>query len=789
MRAIHRKLYRDLWQIKGQALAIALVMACGISMFIMYLSTIESLDRTQDAYYERYRFADVFASLKRAPRWLEDRIAAIPGVARLETRVVANVTLDIPDLAEPAIGRLVSIPERRRAMLNDFALLRGRYIEPGRGDEVVVSEGFSIARRLGPGDSVAAIINGRRRELEIVGVALSPEYVYAIRPGDMIADESRFGIFWIGRRALATAFDMEGGFNDVALTLMPGPETSEDEVIARLDRLLEPYGGLGAIPRSLQTSHWYLDNELAQLRGAGVVVPSIFLLVAAFLLNVVLTRIVAVQREQVAALKALGYSNFEIGLHYVHWSLAIAALAGVAGTGAGALMGSGMIRLYNDYFRFPFLDYRLSSEVVLGAVLISLAAAVVGAASAVRRAVRLPPAEAMRPEPPASYRESLLERAGLRDLLSQPARMILRNVQRRPVRALTSVVGIAFAGALMVVGLFFIDSIDEVMFVQFNVAQRQDVTVTFVEPASARALYELERLPGVVTAEPLRAVPVRLRAGHRSRQTAITGLPDGARLQRVIDSSLEPVRLPPEGLVLSTKLAEVLAVERGDRVVLEVLEGARPVRQAVVADLVDEYLGAAAYMEVGALRRLMREGRNLSGASLLVDSAEADRLYRRLKAIPAVAAVALKSATLETFEQQMDQFMGIMIFFFVLFAGIIAFGVVYNAARISLSERSRELASLRVLGFTRAEISFILLGELAVVTLAAIPLGFLLGYGLAGWTAAANDTELYRFPVIVSGRTLGVSALVVIAAAAVSGMIVRRRLDHLDLVEVLKTKE
>ena len=411
------------------------------------------------------------------------------------------------------------------------------------------------------------------------------------------------------------------------------------------------------------------------------------------------------------------------------------------------------------------------------------------AASAVRRAVRLPPAEAMRPEPPASYRESLLERAGLRGLLSQPARMILRNVQRRPVRALTSVVGIAFAGALMVVGLFFIDSIDEVMFVQFNVAQRQDVTVTFVEPASARALYELERLPGVVTAEPLRAVPVRLRAGHRSRQTAITGLPDGARLQRVIDSSLEPVRLPPEGLVLSTKLAEVLAVERGDRVVLEVLEGARPVRQAVVADLVDEYLGAAAYMEVGALRRLMREGRNLSGASLLVDSAEADRLYRRLKAIPAVAAVALKSATLETFEQQMDQFMGIMIFFFVLFAGIIAFGVVYNAARISLSERSRELASLRVLGFTRAEISFILLGELAVVTLAAIPLGFLLGYGLAGWTAAANDTELYRFPVIVSGRTLGVSALVVIAAAAVSGMIVRRRLDHLDLVEVLKTKE
>ncbi len=742
MRAIHRKLLRDLWQIKGQALAIAMVMACGISIFIMYLSTLESLERTQQAYYERYRFAEVFANLKRGPRWLEDRIAAIPGVARVETRVVVDVTLDIPDLPEPATGRLISVPERRRPTLNGFALLIGRYPEPGRADEVVVSEGFSIARGLGPGDTVAAILNGRRRELEIVGVALSPEYVYATRSGELIADDARFGIFWIDRKALATAFDMEGGFNDVSLTLMPGSEASEAEVIARLDRLLEPYGGLGAIPRRLQTSHWYLDNELAQLRGAGVIVPAIFLLVAAFLLNVVLTRIVAVQREQVAALKALGYSNLEIGSHYTQWSLAIAALAGVAGTAAGAWLGAGMIRLYNDYFRFPFLDYRLSGSVVLGAVLISLVAAVVGAASAVRRAVRLPPAEAMRPEPPASYRQSLVERAGLGELLSQPARMILRNVQRRPVRTLTSVVGIAFAGALMVVGLFFVDAIDEVLFVQFNVAQRQDVTVSFVEPASARALHELQRLPGVLAVEPLRAVPVRLVAGHRSRQTAIMGLPDGARLQRVIDASLAPVALPTEGLVLSSKLAEVLAVERGDRVVLEVLEGSRPVRQAVVADLVDEYLGAAAYMEVDALRRLMREGKSLSGASLLVDGAEVDRLYRRLKAIPAVAAVALKAATLETFERQMDQFMGIMIFFFVLFATIIAFGVVYNAARISLSERSRELASLRVLGFTRAEISFILLGELAVVTLLAIPLGFVLGYGLSVWTPAVNDTEL-----------------------------------------------
>ncbi len=787
MRAIHRKLLRDLWSIKGQVLAISLVIAAGVTMFIMYLSTFESLRRTQQAYYDRYRFADVFAACKRAPVWLEGRIEQIPGVAAADTRVVVSVTLDVEDLDEPVVGRLISIPERDAATLNDVALLEGRYLEPGRSDEVLVSEGFALARGLGPGDSVAAILNGRKRQLEIVGVALSPEYVYNIRPGDILPDEGRFGLFWMGREALATAFDMKGGFNDVALTLMPG--ASEPEVIDRLDRLLEPYGGLGAIPRALQLSHWYLDSELVALQSVGLIIPVIFLGIAAFLLNVVLTRIISVQREQIAALKALGYSSFEVGVHYTQWSLVIAFLGGVAGTVGGGWLGSGMIEMYNDYFRFPFLEYRLSPGVVVGAVAISFLGAVLGAFTSVRRAVELPPAEAMRPEPPTTYRPSFIERAGLTRRLSQPARMVLRNLQRRPGRALASVVGIGFAAAMLIVGLFFLDAIDELMYVQFSVAQRQEVTVTFVEPSSSGALFEIGRLPGVVDAEPMRSVPARIRHGHRSRQVGILGLAADARLQRVVNTSLKPVALPPEGLVLTSKLAELLAVEPGDDVVVEVLEGARPVRRATVTALVDEYLGMSAYMEAGALHRLMREGRNLSGAFLTVDAAVADELYRRLKLIPAVAGVALKSAALEAFNKTMEESFGIMIFFNVLFAGIIAFGVVYNAARISLSERSRELASLRVMGLTRAEISFILLGELAVVTLAAVPLGLAVGYALAALVVTAYDTEVYRFPLVVSARTYGFSALTVLVAAAVSGLVVRRKLDHLDLVEVLKTKE
>lgn len=788
MTALDRKALRDLWQIKGQVLAIALVIGAGVAMYIMSLSNFESLRYNQETYYERYNFAHVFAGLKRAPRRLSERIAEIPGVAQVATRVVVDVTLDVPGMAEPAVGRLISVPEGSAwGELNDVALLDGRRLEPRRPDEVMVHRNFARAHGLEPGDTVTAIINGRRRLLEIVGVVLSPEYVYTVRPGDILPDEKRFGILWMNRRALATAFDMEGGFNDVSLTLMPG--TSEDEVIARLDRLIEPYGGLGAIPRRLQVSHWWLDDQLNQLEGMGKVLPLIFLGVGALLLTVVLNRMIAVQRGQIASLKALGYGHYEIGRHYLLWGMVMACVGAVLGVLGGLWMGRAMLELQGDFYSFPYLEYRVSGRTLVTAVATAFVAAGVGTASAVRRAVSLPPAEAMRSEPPGNYRRTWVERFGLGALLTEPLRIILRNLQRRPWRAFASVLGVSFGGALIVAGMFSLDGMDRMLDVQFNVAQRYDVAVTFVEPRSAAARFALGRLPGVVHAEEQRSVPVRLRFGHRSRQAAITGLADGARLHRVIDSSLRPLKLPPEGLVLSRKLAERLGARRGDVVTLEVLEGARPTRRVPVSDVVDEFMGMSAYMEIDALRRMMREGPNLSGAYLQVERDASEALYRRLKSVPAVAGVSRKAAAIESFNKVIKDTMGVSIFFNVLFACIITVAVVYNTARISLSERSHELASLRVLGFTRAEISIVLLGELAILTLLAVPLGLVLGYLLSFLMVSAFETELYTVPLVITSRTLAFSAITVLISSALSGLLVRRRLDHLDLVEVLKTRE
>lgn len=786
--ALDRKLVRDLWAARGQAVAIALVIASGIALFASLLSTFDSLDLTLSTYYDRTRFGDVFVSLKRAPLSLASQIAAVPGVAQVEPRVVVDVTLDVRGLSEPAIGRLISVPAVRRPILCDVVLRKGRYIEPGRPDEVMANETFANAHGLQPGDSIGAVINGRRRELLITGLVLSPEFIYPIRPGEMLPDEKHFGIFWMESRALSAAFDMEGAFNSAVLTLMRG--ASEPEVIARVDRLLEPnYGGLGAVPRSRQASHWYLSNELVQLRSSGAIVPAIFLAVAAFLLNVVLSRLVLVQRAQIAALKALGYSNRTVAWHYVKWSIIVASLGAVLGLLLGVYFGWAMTRMYTLFFHFPMLLYRLELLVVVESVAIAIVAAVAGASGAVRRAVALPPAEAMRPEAPTRFSETWVERAGLKRLLTQPARIIFRTLQRHPGRALLSIVGIALAASLLVVGNFSLDAVDVMMDLQFNVAQRFDVMVSTVEPSSAGALDELRKLPGVMDVEPFRAVPARLRFGHRSRHAAILGVAASARLNRVVDSSMRVVDLPRQGLVLSAKLAALLGATPGDVVTVEVLEGSRPVKAVPLTALVDEYLGTNAYMDLDGLHRLMGEGATLSGAYLQVDRSQVDTLYTQLKATPRVGGVLLKRAALESFQGTFQDMVAAMQAVFVMFAAVIAFGVVYNTARISLSERSRELATLRVIGFTRAEISYILLGELVLVSLVAIPFGLIAGRWFAALVAAANESEMFRIPLVIAPRTYAYAAVVIIIATAISAMVVRRRLDHLDLVEVLKTRE
>ncbi len=785
--SLDRKLVRDLWRMRGQVVTVALIVASGIATYVTMRGAYDSVLQAQREHYARYRFADVFAQLKRAPNSLVAEISAIPGVAVVQTRVVVEVNLDIPGLEEPAIGRLVSIPERRMPILNDLFLRRGRYIEPGRPDEVLVSEAFSSANRLDVGGSFAAVINGRWERLHIVGIALSPEYVYEIRGVEIFPDNKRFGVMWMSREVLGPLFNMEGGFNDVALTLAPGG--SQAEVIERLDRLLEPYGGLGAYGREDQLSNRFLSDEITQDRITGLFVPTIFLGIAAFLIHVVLSRLVSTQRNPVGLMKAFGYSDLAVGLHYLKFALVAVMLGTAAGSPLGIWLGRGLARMYQNFFRFPELNFIAGPKLILWGIGISAAAACLGALSSLRQVITLPPAEAMRPESPPKFRQGLSERLGLTRLVSISLRMILRNLERRPWKAVLTVLGLSFSVAILIIGFYFFDAIDYLVQVQFRTAQRDDVTISFVEPQGEQARYDTRHLTGVLHSEYFRAVPARIRFGHRMKRVGILGLAPDADLRRVVGANFDVANIPPNGLLLTKALADVLGARPGDTVTVKVLEGKRPVRQVAVNGTVDEMIGLSAYMDLSALNRMTREGPSISGAFVSVDSGKLPALYSQLKRTPAVAGVSVREAMLDSFYRTIAESLRISTTALNLFASLIAIGMVYNSARVALSERGHELASLRVLGFTQREISVMLLGEQALLALASIPLGFLIGYGLCAILTMAMQTELYRMPLVVNAKTYALSVLIVGLASLGTGMLLYRRLSRLDLVAVLKARE
>lgn len=789
MRALDRKLLRDLRHLWSQALTIALVVASGIGGFVTCLSAVDSLELARERFYASSRFADVFARLERAPDALAGTLRALPGVADAQVTVEHLVRVGIEGVDDPIVGQLIGLDLRAPPRLNRLVLASGRQPQAGSGAgggeiEALVSAGFARARGLGPGSRLSATINGRRRTLQVTGVALSPEFVFAGLAG--MPDLRGFGVFWVDHEVLAAAFDMRGAFNRVALRLAPG--AAERAVVARLDEQLAGFGGAEAHGRDEQPSHAMLDNEIQEQRVLGTVLPSIFLGVAAFLLNVVVSRLVATQREQIAALKALGYADSRIAAHYLKLVMAIVAAGLVLGAVLGERLGTMFLGLYADFFFFPVFEHRLDARLLLVAGAITLATAALGTLNAIAATVRLAPAEAMRPPAPGRYRRTVVERLGLASM-SPAARMVLRNMERRPLRTALSIGGISAAVAVVVMGNFFRDAIDFVVDAQFNVALRGDVQVWLARPADEAVGLELARLPGVRAVEAGRDVPVRLSGGHRAERVVLQGLQAQGQLHRVVSTSVRVSRVPADGLLLTDRLAARLGVRAGDTLQVEVLEGRRQVLRLPVRATVPEMMGLNAYIDRTALNRLLGEGPRATRFAMQVERGSEPQVLQATRDLPRVVGAFSKATLLRNMEEVSARNVRIMSTVLTLFAVVIAVGVVYNIARIALSERTWELASLRVLGFTRGEVSALLLGEMALGILLALPLGMLLGHGLVHAVVGLMRSDAFDFPVVIMPRTYAWAAITVVAAGAASALVVRRHVDRLDMVAALKTRE
>lgn len=786
MDVLQRKLIREFWSMRWQVLAIVLVIASGVAINVMSRCTLSSIEYARDTYYRDYQFADLFAHLKRAPLAVGRQIAGVPGIARVETRIVTEVRLDMPGITEPAMAKLISLTAD--TTINRLHLRAGRMLEFGVGGETIVSEGFAAYHGLSPGDAVTMIINGRRRTLKIVGVASSPEFIFQIRDGGLMPDDRLFGIFWVDNEELAANCGLEGAFNDVCCQMVAGTQLAA--VTEKLDQLLDRYGGLGAIGRNDQSSHRFVENELKELRGMAVVVPAIFLAVTSFLLHLVVSRLITLQRQQIATLKAFGYSASAIGWHYSQL-VGLFVVSGVAaGVLVGSLLGQQLVSLYTRFFRFAELRFDLDSWTIVQASGLTTIAALLGTGGALLRAVQLPPAEAMRANSPDIFRPSRMRILGLERALSETSLMMLRQLELRPLKGLLTSLGVALAVAVLILGNFMIDSVNAAMRTQYYDAMREDASVQLSEVSSWESIQSLSKYPGVIRCEAFRMVPVKLRNQGRERRVGLSGLVSDAELHRLLDIYGRPVEIPREGIVLSRKLAEVLGVDVGETLECEALDGKRLKVGVRVSGLIEDFSGLAAYMELSEMNRLLRDGSVVSGAFLAVDSLYLHVFYQSIRETPLIASVLVKEATMRSYQVTVSQNLLRMRAFIAAFAIVIAIGVIFNSARISLSERGRELATLRVMGFMHGEVVRIFIGELLLLTIIAVPLGCVIGYWLAVTVVQqASDTELFRMPLVVERSTYGYAALVIAIAFALTAFLLQSMIRRLNMLEVLKARE
>jgi putative ABC transport system permease protein len=785
VKTLDRKLVREIGRLRGQVITICLVVAAGIAAYIAMQTAYLSLHYSQDSYYEAYRFPDVFASARRAPDSVGERIREIPGVSLVYTKTVESVRIPLGEGEKVVSGNIVSLPDHGQPPLNNVYLRKGRMPETNQADEALLLEIFAKAKGINPGDRLPIIVDGRKREVLITGIALSPEYVFAIG-GDVFAYEpGSFAVLWMRKSAINPAFNMEGAFNDVTLTLQPG--ASEQNVIAALDEILDPYGSFGAYGRDKQISNHFLKSELDGLKVMAIFIPIIFLAVAAFLVNVVLGRLVQLQRGQIATLKALGYSNLAVGMHFLKLVSLIVLLGSAIGIGAGAWLGDGMLAMYEPFFSFPEFKNQFDFSVIAIAVFISLVSAVGGAILSVRNIVAMTPAEAMRPPSPPAFKMGFWDRV-TKHTLGAVGRMVVRELTRQPLRLLVSSLGIAMAVAILVLGRFAYDSMDQMMDLVYRQSMKEDLAVNFLDPLPAKVENSLRSLPGVHYVESIRSVPVKFRAGAVTKDSSIQATRPNSRLRTIIDRDGKIVEPPLGGMLLTDVLADQLGVKAGDIIEVTILEDNRPKKNILIAGTVSDMLGMQGYMRYDTLKTLLGEERSVTMALLSVDPQWIRETERRLEDMPTVGGVMRPETAMENFDKQQGGTMTTMTFVLAFFASIIAIGIVYNNARVSLSMRSRDLASMRVLGFTRGEIFGVLLGELSVQILLAIPIGMWLG--ITGSEALMSmDPENYRMPAVISGKTYIFSIGITVAASIASGLLVRRKLNKLDLIEVLKTRE
>ncbi len=776
-------LLRMIGNSKGQFAAVLTIIIMGIAIFSALNMTSVNMDRTVETYYEQNRFADLFLQTAPVPGQEVERLERIDGVSH----AMGRVTLDVPMVTENDDERVslrLITTTGTADELSKSTLLKGKMLS-GNSKEVLIIEQFANARKIDVGDQIKIQVAGVQRTLEVAGIVANPEYIYLMENTQSImSDEEHFGVCYVTEQFGQEAAGIPGSFNEILVSY--ADRADEDALIDDVENALDLYGVKQTVKQKDQLSNAVIQQELTQLNSMANSIPILFLLVAGLILMMMLARLVKRDRIKIGVLKAMGYRNGQVLLHYVKYALIAGVTGGLAGSLLGMLMAGGMTRLYLGYFHIPLLHIEFYYLYLVYAMALAAAFCTLSGLAGARGVLKIAPADAMRAEAPKTGKRILLEKLPfLWKRMAFSNKLISKNIFRNKKRTVFVLVGVTVTYAMMLFTTSMPGVIDQMMNEHFSEFQKMDYNISFFRPVQKSAVMDLTHLIDTEYVEGKLEYPFELANGNKKQAVSIIGLHADTKFYTFHDANGFKTDLPKRGMLISQNLSSALDAGKGDLVKVNSYIPNRDDVYIQVKGVIQQTLGMNAYMDIGAMGEGLLEKNVINGVYVDSKDPEVNKKLLRASNIATVMSIADVRAVYDKYMTMMVLSIGSM----VLFSGILGFCIVYNATVVSLGEREMELSSLRVLGFGKREIFFMILRENNIIMILGVLLGVPVGNLMSEYSSAAFSNDLYSIDMTSDFNSMAMAGLYTVAFVLLAQLATYRKIQKLDFLQALKNRE
>ncbi|MBK5252349.1 MAG: FtsX-like permease family protein [Peptostreptococcaceae bacterium] len=781
MKKFNLRLFRHIWEAKGQFIAVSMVVAVGIMTYVAISLAVLDLQVGVEQYYKMNNFQDVSVELTKINEAGLERIRRMPRVEAVQGRVFYRTPLKVEDKDEKVNVGISSIPEAENR-INDLYILDGGWIQDERRD-VLVLEQFAEARGIKVGDVVHPQIGGKEYELDVRGIVGSPEYIYLMEDEqNLLPQPSKYGIFYVSEEFAQQAFGYSKSYNEVLIKLK-NPE--EDGIFKdELEKVLERYGVRRIVRREDHVSNRVVSEEIRGARQMAKAIPLVFLGVAAAIIAIMISRMVKNDRTSIGVLKAIGYSNRDILLHYTEHAFIIGAIGSIIGVLAGYLFSGPMANMYQEYYRIPF-KVRIFSWTYLGMGFVLSAIYCIGAGLwGARSVLKIAPAESMRPEPPKKIGKTYIQRVTfIWKHISFSWKVVWRNVFRSRKRFVFLSVGIAVTFAVALMPAHMLNVFEAMFYDQYGEFMRMDYEIAYTQPLSERSVMEISELVDVSEIEGKIEFPFEIENGWKSKVVSVIGLKPDTVFYHLTDSDGGELSLSPNGILVSEPMAYILDLEKGDFVNVKNFIPFKDDVRLRVDGVVKQKLGLNAYMDIGFMQKYLMDDEMITGVMLN----STDKVKEKMEDVTNISSVN-SIVDLRNIFKDFTKLTYASLSVYAFFAGILGFAIVYNSTMMSISERRLEFSSLRIMGFSKKEINRIVLKENLIMTAFGIVLGIPLGRWLMRLMETSFQTEFYSMTAPIEMNSYIYAAVLTVFYVLIAQYFSSLKIKKLDFIEALKNR-